>query len=103
MSPLDVGSDATPRYDPLSIAYCNNITLLVQRVLAHRNEPDLPISAKMGVDHGQSKLLVTLSLNFSNSVNELLIIGASLEAKENKSCLKSWLVFSKSLNSNNFS
>ena len=88
---LNIGSDASPKYDNISIVYCTNITTLVQRVLSHRSEPDLPISAKMGCDHGQGKLLVTLSLNFSNSVKEILIIGASLEGKENKSCLRWFL------------
>ena len=85
---LNLGSDASPKYDPLKIFYCNDIGRLVQRVLKFRKKSDIPIAAKLGCDHGQSKLLVTLNLNFSNSVDEILLVAVSLQAKENKSCLR---------------
>ena len=88
---LNTGTDASPVYDPVSITYCNNITLLIQRCLKFRKKPDLPIAVKLGMDHGQGKLLTTLNLNFSNSVDELFVVAVSLECKENYSCLRFWL------------
>ena len=89
---LNIGSDATPKYDPIKIFYCNDIGRLVQRVLKFRKKADIPIAAKLGCDHGQSKLLVTLNLNFSNSVDEILLVACSLQAKENKSCLRYFIL-----------
>ena len=84
---LNTGTDKTPKQSEVFIVYASNIALLVRRSLKSRGVNDLPIAVKLGLDHGQGKLLCTLNLNFSNSVDQLLVVAVSLEAKENRSCL----------------
>ena len=82
----NIGTEKNPIYKDVNVVYCNNICELAKRIAKNRNT--VLSTCKLQGDHGQGSLKLSIQFDFSNSVNDLIILAVTEESKETILTLK---------------
>ena len=85
----NVGTEANPEHDDITVVYCKDTVELCKRVCAHRQVPLGMV--KVQGDHGQGSLKISVQPTASNSVHDLQLLAVTKDSGESVGTLSSIL------------